>query len=147
MSDFDNLVQQFFNAYSEAVYQKDVEVFMKLYDPDVRIFDTWGAWSYEGETSWRKMIAQWFDSLNTAERVKVTFDDIKRTATQGLGFVSATGTYACVSVKGEEIRAMQNRLTWVLKQEGEIWKIIHEHTSAPITFDELKPILCRTDIN
>jgi ketosteroid isomerase-like protein len=37
-----------------------------------------------------------------------------------------------VSPDGQELRSMNNRLTWVLRTDpdGE-WKIAHEHTSAP----------------
>ena len=38
---------------------------------------------------------------------------------------------------------MQNRLTWVLKQKDGAWKIVHEHTSAPVDFETAKVILQR----
>ena len=46
-------------------------------------------------------------------------------------------------LQGDELRAMQNRLTWVLKFEVGEWKIIHEHTSVPIGFADLKGLLQR----
>jgi ketosteroid isomerase-like protein len=38
---------------------------------------------------------------------------------------------------------MHNRLTWALKQENGAWKIVHEHTSAPVDFKTSKVILQR----
>ena len=142
MNDFDNAIIQVFMAYKAAVFEKDVDAFMRLYDPEVRVFDTWGVWSYEGTAAWRKMIEEWFTSLG-AERVKVKMDDVQTAAGQELAVVSAIITYAGVSAEGEELRAMQNRLTWALKPEGSAWKIVHEHTSAPVGFNDSKAILQR----
>ena len=50
--------------------------------------------------------------------------------------------YAAIDPKGTELRSMQNRLTWVLKPEGDGWKIPHEHTSVPLGPD-LKGLLAR----
>jgi hypothetical protein len=38
---------------------------------------------------------------------------------------------------------MQNRLTWALTRREGALKIVHEHTSAPVGFDDLKAILRR----
>ena len=106
------------------------------------MFDTWGVWSYEGAESWQLMIEDWFQSLDT-ERVKVTFEDISTVSGGGVATVSAFVTYAALSAEGEQLRAMQNRLTWVLKSNGDELKIVHEHTSAPVGFEDMKAILAR----
>jgi ketosteroid isomerase-like protein len=89
----------------------------------------------------RKVVEKWFSSLGT-ERVVVTIDRVQASAVQELATLSARVIYAAVSATGEELRAMQNRLTWVLKSQGGEWKIIHEHTSVPIG-DDLKGMLRR----
>jgi hypothetical protein len=33
-----------------------------LYDDEVRVFDAWGVWVYEGAPVWRKAIERWFMS-------------------------------------------------------------------------------------
>jgi ketosteroid isomerase-like protein len=38
---------------------------------------------------------------------------------------------------------MQNRLTWTLRPEGSGWRIVHEHTSVPLGFNDAKAILQR----
>jgi hypothetical protein len=38
---------------------------------------------------------------------------------------------------------MQTRLTWVLRTRGHVLRIVHEHTSAPVGFDDSKAILQR----
>ena len=142
MNSPEDSVLQVLEAYKAAVLGKDVDAFMRLYDQKVRVFDMWGMWSYEGAAAWRKMIETWFGSLGS-ELVKVSMDDVQATAGRELAMVSAIVTYAGVSAEGEELRAMQNRLSWVLKPEGGAWKIVHEHTSAPVGFDDAKAMLRR----
>ena len=38
---------------------------------------------------------------------------------------------------------MQNRLTWALVRRGYAWKIVHEHTSAPVDHATGKVVLKR----
>ncbi|HTD05197.1 YybH family protein [Undibacterium sp.] len=142
MSDLENSITHVIEAYQAAVFNKDADAFMRLYDQEVRVFDAWGVWSYEGAATWREMVEGWFASLGT-EVVKVNMDDVQTTGSQELAMVSAIVTYAGVSAEGEDLRAMQNRLTWVLKPEGDAWKIAHEHTSAPVGFNDAKAILQR----
>jgi len=106
------------------------------------VFDAWGVWSYEGAAAWQLAVEGWFTSLGT-ERVKVSFDDVQTWGGRELAMVSAIVTYAGVSAQGEPLRSMQNRITWVLRMTGHNLRIMHEHTSAPIDFDESKAILQR----
>lgn len=142
MSDLDKDLARIIETYAAAVFKKDVAAFMRLYDAKVRIFDTWGIWAYEGADAWQIAVEGWFTSLG-AERVKVTFDDVQTWATKDLSYLSAVVTYAGVSPQGEPLRAMQNRLTWVLRTSTHVLRIVHEHTSAPVGFDDSKAILVR----
>ena len=142
MDDTDKSITRVLESYKAAVYARDVAAFMRLYDPGVRVFDTWGVWSYEGADAWQRAVEGWFTSLGT-ERVKVTFDDVVTSAGPGFAIVSAMVTYAGVSAQGEPLRAMQNRLSWALRTSGHVLRIIHEHTSAPVGFDDTKAILHR----
>lgn len=142
MNDTEKSIARLIASYESAVFSKDVEAFMRLYDPDVRVFDAWGIWSYEGAAAWQRAIEGWFTSLGT-ERVKVSFDDVQTSAGRELAMVSAIATYGGVSAQGEQLRAMQNRITWVLRTTGHVPRIVHEHTSAPIGFNDSKAILQR----
>ncbi len=142
MSKFESTVTRTFDVYKQAVYDKDVDAFMHLYEANVRVFDTWGTWSYEGANAWRKMVEGWFSSLGD-ERVRVSFDDVQVIGGEDILTANAVATYAGVSAEGKELRAMQNRLSWVLKRIGDDWKIVHEHTSAPVGFEDGKVILKR----
>ncbi len=142
MNDTEKSIARVLEAYESAVFSRDVEAFMRLYDPKVRVFDAWGAWSYEGSAAWQSAIEAWFTSLGT-ERVKVRFDEVQSSGGRELATVSAIVTYAGLSSQGEPLRAMQNRITWILRTTGHVLRIVHEHTSAPIGFDDSKAILQR----
>ena len=142
MSDIEKQIHRVIGSYGAAVLAKDVEAFMRLYHPNVRVFDTWGVWLYGDAPSWRTAVEGWFTSLGT-ERVKVSFSEVQTTAEQSLATVSAVVTYAAESAQGEPLRSMQNRITWVLRESGHVFRIVHEHTSAPIGFEDSKAILAR----
>jgi ketosteroid isomerase-like protein len=142
VADIDKSIAQILESYKSAVLARDVDAFMRLYDTDVRVFDTWGVWSYEGAEPWRRAVEAWFTSLG-AERVKVTFEDVRSTLGRDVAIVNAIVTYAGISAQGEPLRAMQNRITWGLKTIGHVPRIVHEHTSAPVGFDDMKAILQR----
>jgi ketosteroid isomerase-like protein len=142
MSDIEAPLKRVLASYASAVYAKDVDAFMRLYDPSVRVFDAWGVWSYEGAEAWQRAVEGWFTSL-ASERVKVSFDDVQISAAQGFAVVSAIVTYAGLSAEGAPLRVMQNRLSWALKTIGHVPRIVHEHTSAPLGFEDTKAILQR----
>ena len=142
MSDLDTSTRQVLDAYAAAVYARDADAFMRLYDPKVRVFDTWGIWSHEGAAAWRVAIDGWFASLGN-EKVKVSFDEVDVLGNGEFRSLSAIVTYAGVSAEGEPLRAMQNRLTWALRTSGHVLRVVHEHTSAPIGFDDQKAILLK----
>ena len=140
MSEIDIRIAGLCDAYKRAIYEKDVEAFVGLYHAEARVFDAWETWSYESIRERRKVIEEWFSSLGD-ERVKVTIDRARATVGQELATLSARAIYAAHSAEGDELRAMQNRLTWVLRPESTVWKIVHEHTSVPIGFKDLKGLL------
>ena len=142
MSDIEKQVRRAIDAYKSAVLAKNVETLMHVYDPQVRVFDAWGTWSYEGAAAWRVAIEGWFSSLGN-ETVRVTFDDVKILGGQGFASMSAIVAYVASSAQGQEIRSMQNRITWVLEMSGHVLRVVHEHTSAPIGFEDTKAILKR----
>jgi uncharacterized protein (TIGR02246 family) len=130
MEDPKRIANQVADAYMAAAAALDVDGFMSLYDPGARVFDLWTTWSYDGSTAWRDAVEAWFESVG-AEQVVVTFDDVRAVGSGDVivahGFVGYAAT-----ADGVPQRAMTNRLTWVLIRHGHDWRIVHEHTSAPI---------------
>ena len=142
MSDIEKETQRVVESYKAAVFAADAEAFMRLYHPTVRVFDTWGVWLYEGAPAWQRAVEGWFSSLGS-ERVRVSFSDVHVLPAEPLAVLNAIVTYAAESAKGEPLRSMQNRITWVLREAGHVLRIVHEHTSAPVGFEDTKAILSR----
>lgn len=142
MGDVDKAVKRVLEGYEAAVLAKNVDAFMRLYDPGVRVFDAWGRWSYEGAEAWRQAVEGWFTSLGS-ERVRVTFDEVRISGEPDLCGLSAIVAYAGLAAGGETLRVMHNRITWILRTTGHVLRIAHEHTSAPIGFEDSKAILQR----
>jgi ketosteroid isomerase-like protein len=89
------------------------------------------------------VVNEWFGSLGN-EKVAVDFDEVQTVIGDGVAAASAFVTFKGLSADDEELRAMNNRLSWVLRKTGEgEWKVVHEHTSAPIDFETSKAILGR----
>ncbi len=140
MSNIEKEIHRVVESYKAAVFAADAEAFMRLYHPDVRVFDTWGVWLYEGAPAWQRAVEGWFTSLGS-ERVKASFSEVQVLAGQPVAVLNAIVTYGAESAKGEPLRSMQNRITWVLREAGHVFRIVHEHTSAPIGFEDSKAIL------
>jgi uncharacterized protein (TIGR02246 family) len=124
-------VRALLDAYRDAVRAKDVDAFIAIFADDVRVFDMWGTWSHDGIDSWREMAVGWFGSLGD-ELVRVEFDDVQATIGDDTAVLSAFVTFAGLSADGAELRSMNNRLTWGLRKTDGSWKVVHEHTSAPV---------------
>jgi len=124
-------MEEMLEKYAAAVRAKDVDAFVGLYADDIRTFDLWSVWSYDGKDAFRGMVAEWFGSLGD-DVVAVEYDEVRTQAGEDVGGLSAFLTYRGLSAEGEELRSMNNRLTWVLRKGADgSWKIAHEHTSAP----------------
>jgi ketosteroid isomerase-like protein len=132
--------EAFFAALSDAVYRKDVAGYLELYDDNVVVFDMWQQWTYKGLAAWRVMVSGWFSGLGT-DRDRVTFRDTQIETSGDLGYITAIARFAAVSEAGEELRFLDNRLTWVIRRSGASWTIIHQHTSGPIDFNTMKVVL------
>jgi ketosteroid isomerase-like protein len=131
-----------FEAYQSSVLKKDAAALTALYDKDVVAFDMWRDWSHAGEERWGEMNEKRLGSLGS-ESVVVEFGDINIVVGDDVASAHATVTYKAVSETGDVLRSMQNRLTWVAKRKNRAWKIVHQHTSAPIDPSTMRAILHR----
>lgn len=142
MDECKHSIQQIIDGYQTAVRQKDVDAFVSLYAQDVVIFDIWGEWAYTGIDEWRATVINWFNSLGD-EQVIVDVTNARVISESNLAFIHAFIAFKGLSADGDELHAMQNRFTWMLQNREGGWKIVHEHSSAPIDFETAKVMLQR----
>jgi ketosteroid isomerase-like protein len=142
MSKLDNQVLRVLENYKAAVFAKDIDAFVALYDTDVQVFDAWSVWTYVGITSWRQVATDWLSSLGT-DRVVVEFNEAEAIIEPSLAVIHAIVTFKGVSPDGVVLRSLNNRLTMTLRQKNGGWKIVHQHTSSPIDLKTAKAMLHR----
>lgn len=133
-------LQALIETYIKAVFEKDIEVFLSMYDEQVLVFDMWQQWSYKGIAAWREMVKGWFNGLGSDKDI-VTFDEVQIQQNDELAIITAIVKFTATSEKGEALRYLQNRLTWITQHKDSSWKVIHQHTSSPIDFESMKVIL------
>ncbi|MFF5792624.1 YybH family protein [Paeniglutamicibacter sp. NPDC012692] len=124
-------VEAFLDSYAAAVWDKDVEGFMRLYADEVVVFDAWDQSEYRGRDAWAPVVGRWFSSLND-EKVEVAFSDVQATNGSDVAFASALVTYAGISLKGKKLRSVTNRFTVALHRSRGRWEVAHEHSSLPV---------------
>lgn len=146
MSEWIDPFGRILNSYKAAVFDKDVEAFLALYDEEVHVFDMCCMWSLRGLASWRKMTTKWFSSLDS-DRVVINIKNAEATLSGQLAVGHAILTYTAISDEGIELRSLSNRITMAIKHSGQSWKIMHEHTSAPIDPRSLKAELQYADVS
>jgi ketosteroid isomerase-like protein len=129
-------------AYRAAVYAKDVDAFCALYDADVHVFDMWGQWQQQGLAAWREMAQGWFSSVGD-ELVIVEITKVHAEQAGELAFGHACLRFSAQAADGTTLRSMSNRLTLAMRQRAGQWKIVHQHTSAPIDPSSGKPVMQR----
>jgi uncharacterized protein (TIGR02246 family) len=142
MNDAADPFRQALAGYAAAARAKDVDAFVALYADDVHLFDLWGAWSLRGIEAWRNAVTEWFSSLGD-EQLVITADQVESTFDGDLAVGHAILTYAAFAADGRALRSLDNRITMTLRRSGGAWKIVHEHTSAPVDHATLKAMLKR----
>lgn len=125
------LVHQVLVDYQAAVLAKDVEAFTALFADDVQVFDLWGPWSQDGIVGWRAMATGWFASLGD-ERVVIQAGDVRTRVAGDMATLTALLSFRAIDSQGQELRSLDNRLSWVLLHQAGRWKVVHEHTSLPV---------------
>lgn len=122
-------IESLLDAYSQAVYQKDIDQLMTLYTDDVVVFDAFDNWEYRGKAAWGEAVERWFTDLGD-DLMRITFNQTHVEFDDNVGGLSAEVHFEGISAVKDY--AMTNRITLGLRREGNDWKISHEHTSLPV---------------
>lgn len=129
----------FFTIYKQTAWNKDIDGMIALYDDEVLIYDMWAKGYQTGLVEWSGEIKDWLSSLGE-EKVNVIFEMITIHESGDVGFASALVSYQAIAPDGNILRSMKNRITVGFQKKNTGWKVIHQHTSAPIN-DALSAIL------
>jgi len=135
-------LNSFIEAYKDAVFQKNLDAFASIFDEQVRVFDMWEQWTYEGLNAWLEKAKSWFATLGT-DRDEISFYNIQIQEAGEMAFVSAILRFTAVSENGEAHRYLENRHTWVARKKEHSWKIVHQHSSGPVDSKTMRVILKR----
>lgn len=133
-------IEEFFSTYQSAAWNKDATAMINLYDKQAVIFDMWDQGFLLDPSAWAAVITDWFDSLNN-EKVKVEFEMINIQQSGNTGFANALIKFQAISKEGNVLRSMKNRITLGFLKAEDDWKVIHQHTSAPISSNNLTAVL------
>jgi uncharacterized protein (TIGR02246 family) len=143
MNEMEKNIQILLDTYKKAVEDKDIDQLLSIYDPDVVVFDMWGNWEYQGLEAWKTTVKEWFESLGN-DKIIVVIQDVQIIPDKITAGVHAYLTFSAVSDTGDILHSMDNRFSWILKNQRGSWKIQHEHSSAPIDYESNKVILKRS---
>ncbi|NDV00667.1 YybH family protein [Pseudoroseicyclus tamaricis] len=124
-------------TYARAVWEKDQELFLSIYDDKLLAYDTWDSWSIEGRRRWGDMASEWFGSLQK-ERVRAVIVPERIDISGDMALLAGALTFTAISPDDRELRSITSRLTWSLRQGPSGWTITHEHGSAPVDFADHK---------
>lgn len=141
MSDIDHPIRQLLAGYRAAVLAKDVDAFVALYADDVLVYELWGHWTHD-LASWRAMATGWFEFLGD-ETCAVEAAEVQVTESGDMALLTAFLTYGAVDAAGKDLRSLDNRLSWVARQRGGRWQVVHEHTSVPISHETGKGLFTK----
>lgn len=122
--------------YVAAVLAKDEAAFLALYDEAVVVFDMWEDWTYQGRDALAGMVRDWFGSLGE-DRVGVRFEPVMSRVDGDWAVWGAIVRYAGLNAAGEELRSMENRMSWTLRRGPAGWRIVHQHSSSPADFSTM----------
>lgn len=125
------------DRYIAAATAIDKNALLALYSPTVRIFDMSMPWQHSSLQSWSEMVDNWFGHMGT--HPEAVASNVEIHATEELALITMFMGYYHDDAEGNR-DGMTNRITWVAVPEGDDWRIVHEHTSVPLTMDELTPV-------
>ncbi|MDH0866401.1 nuclear transport factor 2 family protein [Mitsuaria sp. GD03876] len=129
----DTPIHAFLRDYAAAVFDRDHARFMALYAEDMHVFDSWDRWQCDSREDWSGMIAGWFEGIRDV-RVRVTAKDVQAWGDASFAGGVATLEFAALDADGQPMRSTENRLTLLLRRDGDRWRAVHQHTSVPVDF-------------
>lgn len=124
--------------YAAAVQAVDKEALLALYAPTARIFDMTMPWQSSGRDEWSAQLEDWFTHMREHGGEAVA-TNVEIQATSDMALLTMYMRYSDQDEDSEN-ESITNRLTWVAVPHGDDWVIVHEHTSVPLSDDDMSPV-------
>lgn len=113
-----------------AVAAKDVETLVAQYAEDVTLFDALGPLRDTGQDVERNRLREWFGAYRTSIDLRIR--DLEVVADGGAGFAHYVFQVRGTMTDGTDVD-MAVRATLGFRRGEAGWKIVHEHSSVPLT--------------
>ena len=113
-----------------AVAAKDVETLVAQYAEDVTLFDALGPLRDTGRDVERNRLREWFGGYRST--IDLTIKDLEVVADGDVGFAHYLFRVRGTMTDGTEVD-MWVRATIGFRRGEDGWKIVHEHSSVPLT--------------
>ncbi|GAB3708487.1 YybH family protein [Mariniluteicoccus flavus] len=128
-------------AYAAAIDALDADALVALYADDLRLLDSF-FWQVDGRDAWADHVRQWFGTMTASKGTRT--ENVMVTEGSDVAGLSMDVLFTGVSTEGKD-ESLWNRLTWVLRREGDGWLIAQEHTSVPLKMEDGTPDFRPTD--
>ncbi len=130
-------VQSVLDRYVQAVKASDADALLALYSDDVHVYDLMEPFERHGNASQRELMEAWLNEEGVEQDCVI--EDVNIMQDGDLAVARASVRYSATK-PGDEQEWMWNRAPWALRRETGEWKIIHEHTSVPLSAPDMQPI-------
>ena len=124
--------------FAQAATAKDLDAIMKVYAPDVFVFDVIPPRQYVGAPAYREDWKAVFAGF--AGPVKFEISDLTVSAEGAVGYSHSIQHLTGMDPKGVAID-LTVRVTDVYRKSAGKWLIVQEHVSVPVDLGTLKPDL------
>ncbi len=125
-----NAVAELIQARVAAIAAKDADTLVAQFAQDVVLFDALGPLRSQGVDAEKARLDSWFGAYEGGIDLKI--EELKVSTVDGLGFAHYVFHVQGTMTDGTEV-SMWVRSTVCLRETGEGWKIVHEHSSVPLT--------------
>jgi uncharacterized protein (TIGR02246 family) len=126
------------DAFAAAVRGHDLDAIMKVYAPDVLVFDVSPPRQYVGAAAYREDWKGFLSAFTGPVKFEVT--DLVVSADGALGYGHSIQHVVAKDTKGK-VNDLTVRVTDVYRKISGTWLIVHEHVSVPVDLDTGKPDL------
>ena len=118
--------------FAKAVAAKDLDAVMKVYSPDVFVFDVIPPRQYVGAAAYREDWKGVFAGFTGPIKMEIT--DLVVSTDGMVGYGHSIQRASGVDAKGKPVD-LTVRVTDVYRKQAGAWSIVQEHVSVPVDLD------------